>query len=672
MRRRSLHSINPNTSLKTEVSRALDRSLEWAASRQADGGWWVGQFESNAGIDAEWITALHIMNLSDHPIIEGLVHSLVERQRTDGSWDTHSGAPSGDISTTVEVHLALRISGMPATSNVLEKSRDWILKHGGLREVRVFTRYWLAMVGEWPWRHTPNLPPEIIWLPKWVPFNIYHFAAWARATLLPLMVLSANRPVWTCGGRAQLDELFPGGRHAFDYSLPKSGPKSVWRSIFLITDRLLNRAQDIGLLGKRKSAIRAVTRWILERQEEDGTWCGIQPAWIYSLLALSSEGYTTQDPVIQKSLKALSSPNWCWRRGESASIQVSNSPVWDTGLMLAAVQACPQSEMRDSIISKAVDWLLEMQHRSEGDWIEAAENVAPGGWSFQFSNRWYPDVDDTAVVLTSLAAHGDNPDYFAKGLPEALDRAGNWLLAMQCTNGGWAAFDKDNGRNPIVTRTPFCDFGEVLDHPTTDVTAHVIEALIKVGYGADHPALIRAIDFVKNNQESDGSWLGRWGVNHVYGTSTVLQALGGVTGEREAQWLDRGAAWLADKQNPDGGWGESCDSYVDVSLAGAGPSTKSQTAWALMGLMALSRTRDQPIIERGLRFLLDTQDQGTWHEDEYTGTGFPGWLHTAPPGSAKRPSADHELKHGFMTKYELYSHYFPMMVLARYLQMYTD
>lgn len=647
------------------MDRAIGQAVDWFLHQQRPEGFWVGMLESNATMEAEWLLAFHFLG-HPYPHVKGLVKGILERQRGDGAWETYYDAPAGDMNATVECYAALRMVGMPAEAAPLRRARDWILGHGGLRRTRVFTRYWLALIGQWPWRHTPNIPPEIIRLPLWVPFNIYHFAQWARATMMPIALLSASRPVRPLPPDRRLDELFPDGRERFDYRLPRKGRALSWERFFLGADRALHWLQERGWTPGRRRSVAQVIEWIIRHQDADGAWGGIQPPWIYGLMALYNEGYPLSHPVLRKGLEALEA-HWSYERDGARYIQASESPVWDTLLGLLALDDAGALERDPAAVERAVDWILDHEVRFRGDWAVKLPDVEPGGWAFERANLHYPDVDDTAVALIVLARLRDRYRDPAR-IDAALERARNWVLAMQSRNGGWAAFDKDND-DRILTRIPFSDFGETLDPPSVDVTAHVLEGLAALGLGREHPAVARALDYIRGEQEPDGSWFGRWGVNHLYGTAAVLPALAAVGVDMRERWVRRAADWVAERQNEDGGWGETCASYMDPALRGRGVSTASQTAWALMALLAVDPARYAAAVHGGIRFLIDTQIGGTWEEPYYTGTGFPGYgvgervdLHQADPAAFDQGC---ELSRGFMINYNLYRHYFPLMALGR-------
>ncbi|MGF1455092.1 MAG: squalene--hopene cyclase [Alphaproteobacteria bacterium] len=654
-------------SLLDRIDAGISSGIKWSARRQHGDGYWVGHLQSNSCMEAQWILALHVMGRRDHPQIPGMLRSLWHEQREDGSWGIYYNAPAGDINTTVECYAALRCMGTPADDPRLTKTAAWILEKGGLRHVRVFTKYWLALIGEWPWKNTPNLPPEVIHFPLWFPFNIYNFAQWARATLMPLAILSARRPVVPLPEGGRLDALFPGGRRTFDYSYPKKTKLLSWDAFFLGADRVLHTLQSWGFPPLREGAIKKALEWIIKHQDADGVWGGIQPPWIYSLMALHHEGYPHAHPVMAKGLGALEDPRWAYEKNGATYVQACVSPVWDTVLTLLAYQDTDQE--RPGEIYRAVEWVLAQEVRTRGDWAMKLPDVEPGGWAFEYANACYPDLDDTAVALMVLAPYRDDPKWRARGIHGAIERALNWTIAMQCRDGGWGAFDKDNDKT-ILTKIPFCDFGEALDPPSVDVTAHVMEAFARLGFDATHPAMARAITWLKSEQEPDGSWWGRWGVNYVYGTGAVLPALEAIGEDMSQPYIQRAADWLTKHQNPDGGWGETCGSYMDARLAGQGASTASQTAWAVMGLVAAGRTADLGSLEKGLTFLVDRQTMGSWDEPEFTGTGFPGYglgarINLDRKGLDEDLYQSTELSRGFMINYNLYRHYFPLMAMGR-------
>lgn len=669
---RQAYPLVPAGRKKDPLSASIEDAERWLRQEQDDAGFWVGMLESNSGMEAQWVLAMHFLGIDDDPKYEKVVQSILNEQREDGSWEVYHGAPHGDINTTVECYAALRSAGYERDHEALVKARRWIFDNGGLKSIRNFTKYWLALVGEWPWSGTPTLPPELILLPKWAPFNIYRFASWARGTIVPLCVLSARRPVRRLPPERRLDELFPEGRDAFDYSMPRKRSWISWEGLFFAVDRLLQRYAPLPLQPGRETSIKMCLEWILKRQEADGAWSGIQPPWIYSLMALHVEGYRKEHPVIRSGLQAFDK-HWSYERDGGVYLQASESPVWDTILAMLAMLDCGETTETCAALNKGMEWLLSQQVTAWGDWCVYVRDAKGGGWAFQRANDFYPDVDDTAVALIVLAKARRGMDDTAR-LDDAIGRAVEWILAMQHQNGGWAAFDREND-DKILTKIPFCDFGELLDPPSVDVTAHVIEALAELGRGMGDDAIAKAVRYIREEQEPEGSWFGRWGVNHIYGTAAVLPALKAVGEDMNAAYILRAADWIVAHQNLDGGWGETPASYIDDSLRGVGDSTPSQTAWAIMALLALDSRAYDPSILRGIRFLLANQEKGTWDEPHYTGTGFPGYSvgeRINLEGASEKLGQGRELQKAFMINYNLYRHYFPLMALGRARERFGD
>jgi squalene-hopene/tetraprenyl-beta-curcumene cyclase len=661
------------SNLRTALDASIDDAVRWLVGQQRPDGHWVGRAETNACMEAQWCLALWFIGREDDPLRPRLGQALLDTQRPDGAWDVFRDAPNGDINATVEAYAALRSLGHNDDEPALQKAVAWILSKGGLRNIRVFTRYWLALIGEWPWEKTPNVPPEVICFPKWFPFCIYNFAQWARATLMPITILSARRPSRPLPAGQRLDALFPDGRLRFDYELPKKSGADAWDTFFRTADKVLHEFQEMGAFFGlplwRNAAVRQTLAWIVRHQDADGGWGGIQPPWVYGLMALHAEGFANDHPVMAKGLACLNDPGWRIDAGDATFIQATNSPVWDTILMVMAVKDAGALGKTEAEIDKAVEWLLARQVRLPGDWSVKLPHVKPGGWAFEYANINYPDVDDTATALIALAPYAKEPKWQQKGIAEQIQLAVDWLIGMQCEGGGWGAFDKDNNKK-ILTKIPFCDFGEALDPPSVDVTAHVVEAFAGLGLGKDHPAIVRALDYLRREQEADGPWFGRWGVNYIYGTGAVMPALAAIGEDMRQPYIGRACDWLIARQEKNGGWGESCESYMDAAKAGRGKTTASQTAWALMALLAADRPSDRAAIERGLLYLIEQQQAGTWIEMEYTGTGFPGYgvgqaIKLSDPEVAKRLQQGPELSRAFMLRYGLYCHYFPLMTLGR-------
>jgi squalene-hopene/tetraprenyl-beta-curcumene cyclase len=610
---------------------ALERARHHLLGLQTPGGWWKGDLSTNVSMDAEDLLLREFLGIREERRSALSANWIRSQQREDGSWGNFYGAP-GDLSTTVESYAALRLCGDPVHAKHMTRAREWILEQGGVENARVFTHIWFALFGLWSWDDLPVLPPELMLFPDWFPLTIYDFACWGRQTVAALTVVSAYRPVRPLPFR--LDELFTGA--------PRQRPRKPLSTLSGLFQRLdaamhLYEKRPLGFL--RKLALSRTESWIVARQEADGSWGGIQPPWVYSMMALDLRGYPIDHPVQQAALEGLEAftvyeDDHCW-------LEACQSPVWDTALAIIALRDAGVAE-DDAALIRAAEWLLDEEVRIPGDWTVRRPDLEPGGWAFEFENDNYPDIDDTAEVVLALrrVAHPDR-----ERVDAAVKRGVDWVTGMQSSNDGWGAFDADNTSN-VVAKHPFCDFGEVTDPPSADVTAHVIEMLAAEGL-AEHDATRRGVQWLLREQEADGSWFGRWGVNHVYGTCAVLPALEAVGIRGDDPRVRRAVEWLRSVQNEDGGWGEDCRSYVDLSWIGRGESTASQTAWALIALHAAGHPRDE-MVERGLGFLAATQrGDGTWDEPYYTGTGFPG---------------------DFYINYHLYRLVFPVMAMGRWLR----
>ncbi|MFF8650646.1 squalene--hopene cyclase [Streptomyces griseoluteus] len=617
------------------AERAAARAIEFLLARQDPEGWWKGDLETNVTMDAEDLLLRQFLGILDAATTRAAALFIRGEQREDGAWATFYGGP-GDLSATVEAYVALRLAGDAPDAPHMARASAWVRERGGIASARVFTRIWLALFGWWKWEDLPELPPELIWFPTWLPLNIYDFGCWARQTIVPLTIVSAKRPVRPAP--FPLDELHTDPANP---NPPKPmAPLASWDGAFERLDRVVHRLRKAVPRRVRGAAMNAAARWIVERQENDGCWGGIQPPAVYSVIALHLMGYDLKHPVMRAGLESLDRFA-VWREDGSRMIEACQSPVWDTCLAVIALAdaGVPADHPR---LLKAADWMLAEEIRRPGDWSVKRPELPPGGWAFEFHNDNYPDIDDTAEVALALrrVSH-PQPDR----VDGAIARAVRWNFGMQSKNGAWGAFDVDN-TSPFPNRLPFCDFGEVIDPPSADVTAHVVEMMAAEGLAHD-PRTRRGITWLLAEQEADGSWFGRWGVNYVYGTGSVVPALTAAGLPASHPAIRRAVHWLQQAQNDDGGWGEDLRSYKYArEWSGRGASTASQTAWALMALLAAGE-RDSEAVERGVRWLADTQrNDGSWDEPYFTGTGFP-W--------------------DFSINYHLYRQVFPLTALGRYL-----
>ncbi|MFI8207628.1 squalene--hopene cyclase [Streptomyces sp. NPDC085937] len=617
------------------AARAMRRATDFLLSRQHDEGWWKGDLETNVTMDAEDLLLRQFLGIRDEDTTRAAALFIRGEQREDGTWATFHGGP-GDLSATVEAYVALRLAGDAPDAPHMAKASAWVRERGGIAASRVFTRIWLALFGWWKWEDLPELPPELIWFPTWVPLNIYDFGCWARQTIVPLTIVSAKRPVRPAP--FPLDELHT------DPARPNPprplAPANTWDGAFQRLDKGLHALRRAIPRRLRGAAMNTAARWIIERQENDGCWGGIQPPAVYSVIALHLLGYDLNHPVMRAGLESLDRFA-VWREDGARMIEACQSPVWDTCLATIALAdaGLPADHPR---LVKAADWMLGEQVVRPGDWSVRRPHLPPGGWAFEFHNDNYPDIDDTAEVVLALrrVKHHD-PDR----VDSAVGRGVRWNLGMQSRDGAWGAFDADN-TSRFPNRLPFCDFGEVIDPPSADVTAHVVEMLAVEGLAHD-PRTRRGVAWLLAEQEPDGSWFGRWGVNYVYGTGSVVPALTAAGIPTSHPAIRRAVAWLEKVQNEDGGWGEDLRSYrYSKEWSGRGASTASQTAWALMALLAAGE-RDSTAVERGIAWLAATQrEDGSWDEPYFTGTGFP-W--------------------DFSINYHLYRQVFPLTALGRYV-----
>ena len=612
----------------------IDHATAHLLSRQDPQGWWRGRLETNVTMDAEDLLMRQFLGVRTAEQTEQSARWIRSQQRADGSWATFFDGPA-DLSTTVEAYVALRLAGDPADASHLVAARGVIEAAGGLAATRVFTRFWLALFGQWSWSALPMLPPELVYLPRWFPLNLYDFACWARQTIAPLTILSALRPARPLG--VSLRELHALGDRSDGDATPE--PASGWGRAFGGLDRMLHRYERRPWRRLRRRALVQMSRWITDRQEADGSWGGIQPPWVYSLMALHALGRPASDPIIADGLAG-------WDRftvtepgadGQLRWIEACQSPVWDTALaVIALADAGLPPDHPD--LERAADWLVGEEIGVRGDWAVRRE-AEPGGWAFEFDNDGYPDIDDTAEVVLALRRVSPSAARDA-----AARRGSTWVQAMRSQGGGFAAFDADNTRT-LAYRLPFCDFGAVIDPPSADVTAHVLEMLAHTDAAASEQRT--CVDWLLRAQETDGSWFGRWGVNHVYGTGAAVPALVAAGEPVDSGPVREAVGWLIEHQNADGGWGEDLRSYTDPEWIGRGTSTPSQTAWALLALLAAGQAHDRATAA-GVEWLLREQrTDGGWDEAYFTGTGFPG---------------------DFSINYHLYRVVFPLSALGRYVR----
>ncbi|PAX60731.1 squalene--hopene cyclase [Brunnivagina elsteri] len=628
--------------ISSKVECAIAASQNYLLSIQYPDGYWWAELESNVTITAETVLLHKIWGTDATRSLHKAEKYLRSQQREHGGWELFYG-DGGELSTSVEAYMALKLLGVSESDPAMVKGRDFILKHGGISKTRIFTKFHLALIGCYGWQGIPSLPPWVMLLPENFFFNIYELSSWARSSTVPLLVVFDKKPVYVTNPDISLNELYAEEVENVKYELPRNHD---WTDIFLTLDEAFKFAETFNLIPFRSEGIQAAQKWILERQEASGDWGGIIPAMLNSMLALRSLDYDVNDPIVIRGLQAID--NFAIETEDTYCVQPCVSPVWDTAWVMRSLIESGIAPNHPAIVQGG-EWLLQKQILDYGDWNVKNKRGKPGAWAFEFENRFYPDVDDTAVVVMTLALTKLPNEELKQA---AMTRAIDWVATMQCQGGGWAAFDLDNDQD-WLNLLPYSDLKAMIDPNTADVTSRVLEMLGCCHTSINQDDFDRALDYLLQEQEPTGCWFGRWGVNYIYGTSGALSALA-LMAPQQRQSIASGANWLISCQNADGGWGETCQSYKEPSLKGKGVSTASQTAWALIGLLATGEATEDfasDAIERGINYLVATQrTDGTWNEDEFTGTGFP--CH-------------------FYLKYHLYQQYFPLLAIGRYQKLFT-
>jgi squalene-hopene/tetraprenyl-beta-curcumene cyclase len=668
-RRRSAFSEVNEQSDDARLQTALARTRDHLLARQKPDGHWVGELQGDTILETEYILLLTFLGREDDERVRKAARYILQQQRADGGWSIYPGGPI-EISASVKAYFALKLAGHNPGADYMRRAREVIRSLGGAARCNSFTKFYLALLGQIPYHNCASVPPEMMLLPRWFYFNIYAMSSWTRTIVIPLSIFYAFKPVRPLKREQGIAELFLEPPETPMWVHPPAKRLISWHNFFLALDRCIKWFdRDVDLKGGfedpenmqarggtagtakrrlgvftpllrriRSAAVRRAADWMIEHFADSDGVGAIFPPMIYTAIALRCLGYRDDSPEMIYAMQQLD--DLMIEEGHTLRLQPCMSPVWDTALTLNAL-ADSGLPGHHAAVTRAVDWLLKKEVRRKGDWSIANPTLEPSGWFFEYRNGFYPDVDDTAMVLMALAKYAptSGPESVA-----ARQRGLRWLLAMQNQDGGWAAFDRDINRE-VLTKVPFADHNAMLDPSCPDITARVLEALGYLGYNTDRPQLRQAFDFLERTQESEGCWIGRWGVNYLYGTWQVLQGLQAIGYPREASMVRKAVEWLNATQQPGGGWGETCRSYDDPSLKGQGQPTASQTAWALLGLLAAGEEKSSAV-RAGIQYLLDTQrPEGDWHEDLFTGTGFPKV---------------------FYLKYHLYSVYFPLMALSRY------
>ncbi len=664
-------SSTAGTSLPWPLERAMVRTRSWLLDQQHPDGHWCAELQGDTILESEYILLLAYLGQHHSETAVKAGRYLLSQQRAEGGWTTYPGGPL-DISVSVKAYFALKLTGTDPESEPMRRARNAIRAHGGADAVNSFTRFYLALLGQIRYEHCPVVPPEILLLPRWFPINLSRVSAWSRTIIVPLSIMSACRPVAEIDAECGIAELFlePPERWPA-LRAPGHDRRTGWFSwdhFFRTVDRGLKFLHRRRWLPLRKRALAAAEKWMVERFADSDGLGAIFPPIIWSIVALTCRGYAEDSAEVRYCLDHLR--GLMLDDGEAIRLQPCKSPVWDSAISLRALTAAGVRSEHPAT-RRAVDWLLDKEVRRAGDWAESVR-AQPSGWFFEYDNAFYPDLDDTSMVVMALAEQTEDAGRTSdpRGpavqivehrtsvspgearrqvatldrLAGATQRAVDWVLAMQNRDGGWGAFDRNNNAE-FLCHVPFADHNAMIDPSTPDLTARVLEMFGVLGRRVGEPAIDRAVAYMRRTQGSDGSWFGRWGVNYIYGTWQSLAGLSAVGLPWNDLTVVAGVNWLIEHQQPSGGWGESPETYARPELRGQGQTTASQTAWALLGIIAAGYTR-HPAVARGIDYLLETQrDDGTWEEPQFTGTGFP---------------------QVFYLRYHYYPIYFPLLALSRW------
>ena len=618
---------------------AITRSQAFLLTEQKPEGYWVGELMVDATLVSDTISYHHWRGDVDPAWQRKAANHILRMQLPDGGWNIYHGGPA-EVNATIKAYLALKLAGLPITDPRMLRAREMARSLGGVPRMNTFSKLNLALLGLYPWKYVPTIPCEVILIGKWFHVNFHDMSTWTRSMIVPLAIINHFKP--THPVKVHLDELYPEGYHERDLALAPDPERFTFRNFFLWLDKLHKFAElwaQAGIHPFRRRALKKAEQWMLERFEGTDGLAAIFPGIVNSLIAMKALGYPDDHPQIKRAEATLA--KHAHEDQDTWRVEPCLSPVWDTVITMICLAESGVDPHHPKLV-KAAHWVMDREIRFRGDWIyKNTADVEPSGWVFEFDNKWNPDVDDTAMVLLALR-HIPTDDL--KRRDECFARGLKWMMTFQCKDGGWAAFDK-NCTKSILEKVPFADHNAMLDPECADITARILELLGYESWDPKHPQIEHALEYLRSQQEEDGSWYGRWGVNYIYGTWQVLRGLRALRLDMNQPWLLQARDWLESVQHEDGGWGERCNTYDDPVFKGQGPSTASQTAWALMGLLAMDDT-SRASIQRGIDYLVRTQNpDGSWTEDETTGTGFPKV---------------------FYLKYDMYRNTWPLLALATY------
>jgi squalene-hopene/tetraprenyl-beta-curcumene cyclase len=637
----------PHLSSRRETSHfdglaaAIKRSQDFLLREQKPEGFWVGELIVDSTLVSDTVVFHHWNRTVDPKWERKAVNQIFSQQLPDGGWNIYYGGPA-EVNATIKAYLALKLAGVAPTDPRMLRAREMAKNLGGVPRMNTFSKLYLALIGLFPWKHVPTIPCEVILLGKWFHVNFHDMSNWTRAMLVPLAIINHYKPTRPLNPQITLDELYPDGCQDHVLALAPDPQYFTTRNFFLWLDKLHKFAEmwaKVGIHPFRRIALKRAEKWMLERFEGSDGLAAIFPSMLNSIIALKVLGYPDNHPEVVRAEREFK--NLQHEDADTVRIEPCFSPVWDSVITLICL--CESGVPHDHPqLKKAAEWVMDREIRFRGDWVNKnSAEVEASGWVFEYNNKWNPDVDDTAMVLLALRKIPTNDPArrdacFKRGL--------DWMMTFQCKDGGWGAFDKDCTKN-ILEKVPFADHNAMLDPECADITARILELLGYEGYSVDHPQVKRALEYIRANQESDGSWYGRWGVNYIYGTWQVLRGMRALNLDMQQSWLLKGRQWLESVQHEDGGWGERCNTYDDPVFKGQGPSTASQTAWAVMGLCAFDDPNN-PSLQRGIEYLIRIQNaDGSWSEEETTGTGFPKV---------------------FYLKYDMYRNSWPLLALATF------